>query len=106
LIINTVERVTTTARMSPGGGLFYAMGLPVFGFALLGASMGRGLRARRAVIGLLLGWFFSLIVFQMGYSSSGTTTSTSGTPAGTYVVTVSAISGSASRTQTVTLVVQ
>jgi uncharacterized repeat protein (TIGR01451 family) len=106
LIINTVTRVTTTGQVTPGMGLFYAMGLPVFGFAILGASVGRGSRGRRAVMGLLLVGFFGLVAFQAGCSSSGTTTTTSGTPAGTYVVTVSAISGSASRTQTVTLVVQ
>jgi uncharacterized repeat protein (TIGR01451 family) len=106
LIINTVARVTTTTHLFPGGGLFYAMGLPVFGLVGLGMSMGRVSRTRRALMGLLLSAFFALIVFQAGCGSSATTTSTVGTPAGTYVVTVTATSGDATRTQTVTLVVQ
>jgi hypothetical protein len=84
----------------------YAMGLPLFGLAVLGVGTGKASRARRFLVGLLLGGFFALIVFQAGCSSSATSTNTIGTPAGTYVVTVSAISGSATRTQTVTLVVQ
>ena len=106
LIINTVARVTTTTHLSPPGGLIFAMGLPLFGLAVLGAGTGKVSLARRLLVGLLLGGFFALIIFQMGCSSSSSATNTVGTPAGTYVVTVSAISGSASRTQTVTLVVQ
>lgn len=106
LIINTVARVVTTSRLSPRGVLFYAMGLPIFGLAVVGVSRERVSRTRRAVVGLLLSGFFALIVLQAGCGSSGTTSSTSGTPAGTYVITVSATSGSAARTQTVTLVVQ
>jgi uncharacterized repeat protein (TIGR01451 family) len=106
LIINTVARVTTTTHLSPGGGLIYAMGLPVFGLAGLGISKRKVSGTRRALIGLLLAGFFALIAIQVGCSSSSTTTNTVGTPAGTYVVTVSAISGNATRTQTVTLVVQ
>lgn len=106
LIINTVARVTTTTQLTPRGVLFYAMGLPVFGLAVLGVSMGRVSRTRRAVMGLLLSGFFALIAFQAGCGTSPPVTNTIGTPAGTYVITVSAISGSATRTQTVTLVVQ
>jgi Beta-propeller repeat/Domain of unknown function DUF11 len=106
VIINTVARVTTTTHLSPRRGLIYAMGLPIFGFAILGVSVGRGPRARRVLTGLLLSVLLALTAFQMGCSSSSSTTSTIGTPAGTYVITVSALSGSASRTQTVTLVVQ
>ncbi len=106
LIINTVARVTTTTQLAPRERLFYAMGLPVFGLAVLGIGVGKVPRTRRAVLGLLLSGFLALIVFQVGCSSSATTTTTIGTPAGTYVVTVTATSGSATRTQTVTLVVQ
>jgi uncharacterized repeat protein (TIGR01451 family) len=106
LIINTVARVTTTTQLFPRGGLFYAMGLPVFGLVGLGISMGGVSRTRRALMGLLLSAFFALIGLQAGCGSSATTTTTVGTPAGTYVVTVTATSGSATRTQTVTLVVQ
>jgi hypothetical protein len=48
----------------------------------------------------------ALTVFLPGCGSSTPGTATSGTPAGTYVITVTAISGSATRMQTVTLVVQ
>jgi hypothetical protein len=82
------------------------MGLPVFGLAVLGVSMGRVSRRRRALGVLLLGGFFALIAFQVGCGTSAPVTTTVGTPAGTYVITVSAISGSATRFQTVTLVVQ
>ena len=105
LIINTVARVSTTTQLSPRGILFYAMGLPVFGLAVVGVSTGRVSPTRRAVMGVLLGGFLLLIAFQAGCSSSPPVTSTSGTPAGTYVITVTATSGSATRTQTVTLVV-
>ena len=106
LIINTTARVITTTRLIPRGGLVYAMGLPMFGLALLGVNKKKVSWARRALLGVVLSGFFTLIAIQMGCSSSATTTTTTGTPAGTYVVTVSAISGSATRTQTVTLVVQ
>ena len=106
LIINTVARVTTTTQLSPQRGPLYAMGLPIFGLAVLGAGMGRVSRRHRALMVLLLGGFFSLIAFQAGCSSSKSTTTTAGTPAGTYVVTVSGVSGSATRTKTVVLVVQ
>jgi hypothetical protein len=91
--------------LSPRGILLYAMGLPVFGLAVVGVSTGRVSPTRRAVMGVLLGGFLLLIAFQAGCSSSPPVTSTSGTPAGTYVITVTATSGSATRTQTVTLVV-
>jgi uncharacterized repeat protein (TIGR01451 family) len=106
VIVNTVARVITTTQLSPRGILFYAMGLPVFGFAILGVSMGRMSRARRALMGLLLGGLLALIVFLPGCGSSTPVTTTSGTPAGTYVITVTATSGSATRMQTITLVVQ
>ncbi len=106
LIINTVARVTTTTQLSPRGVLFYAMGLPMFGLAILGVGMGRVSRTRRVMMSLLLGGFFTLLALQTGCGSSATATNTTGTPAGTYVVTVNAVSESASRTQTVTLVVQ
>jgi len=106
VIINTVQRVITTTQLSPPRLLLYAMGLPIFGMTLLGVRAGRGSRTRRSMLGLILGGIFLLSAFQMGCGSSGTTITTTGTPAGTYVITISAISGSATRTQTVTLVVQ
>lgn len=106
LIINSVARVTTTTGLFPGWKLFYALGLPLCGLAVLGVNTRKVSRKRRALLGLLLGGFFALIIFQAGCGSSKSVTTTTGTPAGTYVVTVNGISGSASRTKTVTLVVQ
>lgn len=106
LVISTTARVTTTTRLWRGGPV-YATWLPLSGLALLGAGIGgKRSRGRRILMALLLCGFFSLILFQPGCSSSSTTTTTSGTPAGTYIVTVNATSGSATRSTTVTMVVQ
>ena len=105
LVINTIARVTTTTDLLRRGGPLYALWLPISGLALLGVGMGRGSRKRRAFMGILLGGFFGLVLFQASCSSTKTTTTTTGTPAGTYIVTVSATSG-ATRNATVTLIVQ
>jgi hypothetical protein len=111
LIINTTVRVTTTTHLRHEGGLgvpLYAAWLPVSGLALLGVGLG-GKRSRRgrALMGLLLASFFALIVFQAGCGSSKHTTTTTGTPAGTYPVTINATSGTnATRSTVVTLVVE
>jgi hypothetical protein len=107
LVINTTARVTTTTRLWSPGAPFYANWLPLSGIALLGAGIGKSSRAKRILAGVLLAGFFSLILFQAGCGSKAAVTTTTGTPAGTYVVTVTASSGtSASRSTTVTLVVQ
>ncbi len=107
LIINTTARVTTTTRLWQKGGPFYALCFPVAGFTLLGFGLGKNARKRTILGVVLLAAFLSLILFQPACSSSKAITTTTGTPAGTYVVTVSATSGtSAARTATVTLVVQ
>jgi len=107
-VINTTARVTTTTDLRHGNGPgvpLYATLLPVSGLALLGVGLG-GKRQRRWLMGLLLAGFFALIVFLQGCSSTATVTTTTGTPAGTYAVTVNAVSGNATRTTLVTLVVQ
>jgi hypothetical protein len=110
LIINTTARVTTTTelrhRSGPGMPL-YATWLPVSGLALLGVGFGGKISGRRRLLmGLLLGGLFTLIMFLPACGSSTTTTTTTGTPAGLYAVTVNAVSGNATRTTVVTLVVQ
>ena len=105
MVINTVARVTTTTDLRRKIGPIYALWLPIPGLALLGAGIGRGSRTKRALMGILLGGFFALVLFQGACGSTKTTTTTTGTPAGTYLVTVSATSG-ATRNATVTLVVQ
>ena len=107
-VINTTARITTTTDLRNGNGPgvpLYATLLPVSGLALLGVGLG-GKRQRRWLMGLLLAGFFALIVFLQGCSSAATVTTTTGTPAGTYAVTVNAVSGNATRTTLVTLVVQ
>jgi hypothetical protein len=111
VIINTTARVTTTTDLRHGGGMgvpLYAAWLPVSGLALLGLRLGGKLsRPRRILMGLLLGGFFALILFLPACGSSSHSTTTSGTPAGTYPVTINATSGtSATRSTVVTLVVR
>jgi hypothetical protein len=110
LVINTTARVTTTTDLRHGNGPgvpFYATWLPVSGLALLGVGLrGKLPLRRRWLIGLVLGGLFALILYLPACGSTKTTTTTTGTPAGTYSVTVNAVSGNATRTTLVTLVVQ
>jgi uncharacterized repeat protein (TIGR01451 family) len=111
LIINTTVRVTTTTHLRHEGGLgvpLYAAWLPVSGLALLGVGLGgKRSRQRRWLIGVLLGGFFALVVFQAGCGSKSSTTTTTGTPAGTYPVTINATTGTnATRSTVITLVVE
>lgn len=107
LVINTTARVTTTTRLWRGGPL-YAIWLPLSGLALLGVGIGRkASRQRRVLMGVLLGGVFSMVLFQAACGSKHSTTTTTGTPAGTYTVTVNATSGTNGVHSTVvTLVVQ
>lgn len=107
IIINTTPRTTTTTQLKQDGRIFYALWFPVSGLAFMSFGLGKKSSARRRVLaGLLLSGFFVLVLFQASCGSKGTTTTTTGTPAGTYNLVVSATSGSASRTSSVTLIVQ
>ncbi|MGD0514648.1 MAG: SBBP repeat-containing protein [Terriglobales bacterium] len=109
-IINTTTRVTTTTDLRHGSGPgipFYATMLPVSGLALIGLGLGRkSSRKRRFLMGLLMGAAFTLLLFLPACHTAAVVSTTTGTPAGTYTVTVDAVSGSATRSQVVTLVVQ
>lgn len=110
-VINTTTRVTTTTDLRHGsspGIPFYATWLPVSGLALIGVGLGgkTSRRRRRVLLGLLLGVLLALILFLPACGGTTAVTTTTGTPAGTYAVTVNAVSGSATRTTVVTLVVQ
>jgi hypothetical protein len=109
-VINTTTRVTTTTDLRHGSGPgipLYATWLPVAGFALLGAGLGgKTSRRRRWLLGLLFGALFALILFLPACGGTTAVTTTTGTPAGTYPVTINAVSGGATRTTVVTLVVQ
>jgi hypothetical protein len=89
------------------GGPSYATFLPICAIALLGLRVG-GSRKRLILTSSLLIGFFALILFQVGCGGSSTKTpaATTGTPAGTYTLTVTGTSGSASRTTTLQLIVQ
>jgi hypothetical protein len=107
LVISTTARVTTTAGTSPSHGIFYATWLPITGIAFLGIGIGSRLRpGRRALGGLLFIVVGTLILLQPACSGHSNTTTTTGTPAGTYTVNVTATSGSFSQTTPITLVVQ
>jgi hypothetical protein len=107
LVISTTARVTTTASSSPRNGLFYASWLPITGIAFLGVGIGSRLRPGRRVLGgVLFIVVGTLILLQPACGGHSNTSTTSGTPAGTYTVNVTATSGSFSQTTPITLVVQ
>jgi len=103
LKISTTVRVTTPASLFRHGGWSYAIWLPISGLALLGGSLSR----RRRVL-LAMSFAALLIVLALqpacGYGSKNTS-STTGTPAGTYNITVNAVSGG-TRSTVVQLVVK
>ena len=107
LIINTTARTTVTTQLLRSKNAFYAMFFPVSGMVLVGACFGGVTsRKRRLLIAMFICALFGTVMVQAGCGSSGTTTTVSGTPAGTYNVTLTATSGSASRTTVITLNVQ
>ena len=106
LEVATTARVTTTAGRWRNPGPFYALWFPVSGLALVGAGIGKTSGKRRAWMGVTLAGFFTLVLFQAACGSNSTTTTTTGTPAGTYSIPVNAVSGSVTRTTSITIVVQ
>ncbi|HWZ83823.1 MAG TPA: SBBP repeat-containing protein [Terriglobales bacterium] len=109
--VTTTLNIATTARPVTTGSLFrggplYATWLPVGGLSLLGLGVGAGVTRRRWLAGMLLGLVAGLILLQAACGSSGSsTTTTGGTPAGTYTITITGSSGSDSHNQRVTLIV-
>lgn len=106
LVIGTTVRTTTTVDLWKHNGPLYAAWLPLSGLALLGVGFHGLSRWRRLGLGLVIGAFFGLVLMQAGCGSKGSTTTTNGTPAGTYSIVVAAASGSTTHNVTVTLVVQ
>jgi uncharacterized repeat protein (TIGR01451 family) len=105
LNIKTTARPVNTGSLLRGGPL-YATWLPIGGLSLLGLGIGTGFKRRRWLAGMLLGLLAGLIVLQAACgNSSSTPTPTGGTPAGTYTVTITGSSGSASHNTRVTLIV-
>jgi hypothetical protein len=103
LEITTTARVTTPASLFRRGSILYAFWLPISGLAFVGI----GAKRKRWLAGAFVVCTIAFVVVQVGCSSSGSkTTTTAGTPAGTYTITVNGTSGSATRSTAVTLVVQ
>ena len=84
-------------------GLFYAFWFPVSGVALIGGGLSR---RRRWLMAIALTAVMSGIALQAGCSNTSNTSTTTGTPAGTYTIPINATSGSATRTTAVTLIVK
>ena len=82
------------------------MWLFVPGFALIGLGTGSKRNRRRIAGTLMLFTLFALIAFQPACSKTTTTPPVSGTPAGNYPITVTASSGSDTKSATVFLNVQ
>ncbi len=104
LDITTTPRVTTPASLFRSSRILYAFWFPVTGLALVGAG---ATRRRRWLAGLFIVCTLGFMVLQAGCGSkSGNPGTTTGTPAGTYTITMNATSGSATRSTAVTLVVK
>ena len=105
LSIGTTARPITTGSVSSASKSVYALWLAVPGFALAGVGLG-GDRRRRRIVGLLLLWVVgALLLLQPACSSSSTAPPTSGTPAGTYNITVTAAANGDSKSQGIQLTV-
>jgi hypothetical protein len=84
---------------------FYAIWLPIPGMALFG--LGSGGRRRRRIFGwMMFYWLLALIVFLPSCSGQIIQPPATGTPAGTYTLTVTATSGTDSKSQSIVLTVQ
>ena len=107
LTIGTTMRTTTITKLERRLGPLYASWLPVSGLALLGLGIGGKIsRRRKWLAGLCVAAVLVMIGLQAGCGSSRQTSVTSGTPAGTYTLTVTATSGSIAHATSFTLVVQ
>lgn len=106
---STVLNVQTTpqviAKSTPWHGPMYALWMMVPGMAWLGFGAGKKRRGSKWLGLFALSVFFTLVLVQPSCSSPRTPTSTSGTPPGTYSLTVTATSGSYSKTQSFQLTV-
>jgi hypothetical protein len=88
-------------------GPFYATWLPISGLAFVGLGIGSRVQGKRRVLGgLAFLTLMTLLLLQPACGGSSSSTVTTGTPAGTYTITVTATSGTFSQTVPITLVVQ
>ncbi len=104
-VLNIQTTPQVIASVEPWRAPMYALGLMVPGMALLGLGTA-GRRRRGRWLGLLmLSVFFALVLLLPSCGSPRTPTQASGTPAGTYSLTVTAASGSYTQTQSFQLTV-
>jgi len=103
LSISTQARPVTTGSLLRGHP-FYAAWLPVGGLSLLGLGVA-GRKRRRWLAGALLGLVAGILLLQAACGSSSSPNTNTGTPAGTYVITITGSSGTVSHNTTVQLIV-
>jgi len=105
LTISTTARPITSPTSSLWVRHFYAIWLMVPGLAVLGVGVG-GDRRRRRIAGILLLCFvFALLLLQPACSKSTTQPPVTGTPSGTYTLTVAATAGSDTKNYPIVLTV-
>jgi hypothetical protein len=94
LFLQTTPQPITTVASAHWGRSIYAFWLMIPGMALLGVGAGGKKRRNRFVAWLALSMLFGLVLLQPSCSSSRQTPPpASGTPSGTYSLTVTATSG-------------
>jgi len=105
LNLTTTARPVVTIASRERRGPMYALWLLAPGMALLG--LGGGKRRRNRLLGLLgLSLLFWLVLLQPACSSTKKQTTVSGTPAGSYPLTITATSGSFTQSVPFSLTVQ
>jgi Beta-propeller repeat len=96
---NTTLSIATVARPVTTGNLlrhssFYATWLPIGGLSLVGLGLGAGRKRRRWLIGAIFCVIAGAVLVQAGCgSSSSTATTTGGTAAGNYTITINGSAG-------------
>jgi hypothetical protein len=98
-IPTTARPITTPASLFPNRLRFYAIWLALPGLAVFGMGGNR----RRRLRGILIFGAFLLLLFLPACNHSTTQAPVSGTPAGSYTVTITAASGTDSKSTTVGL---
>ena len=100
LNVTTQPRPVGSSSLWPRGPI-YATWIPVSGLSLLGLGVGASRRRRRWILGGLVGLIAAIVLLQPACGNSNSApASTGGTPAGTYTITITGASGSASHQAT------
>ena len=109
----TIKTIGPSAALVPSSrsDLLFALALPVLGTMLIGIrSRSTGAKSGKMLSLALVALLFAGVAFEMGCgggsSGGGGTHGSPGTPSGTYMVTVTGVSGSDNHAVTLTLTVQ